>query len=176
MSASDWFKDLAVLIAQLATGITTLDDAQTKASTRAVGTIAVRNDAVTALQDLLRACGRGVETVGDAHPAQRAEIYEASGFPLAAPSTPTSHQFALEKGLHSCEAIATLPVFEPGAMYFLQYTIEGTTTTVDVPETKNTRITLTNLPLHQTIHLRYRATGAAGRRLDWSQTLSYFVV
>jgi hypothetical protein len=175
MAPSDWFKDLAALIAQLATGITTLDTAQTNVSMHIPGAVAVRDDAITALQDTVRACARGVESVGDAHPAQRAEIYQASGIPLAVAATPTPHTYCVDKGEHTCEAIVTMPVFEPGAMYFVQYTVDGTTW-IDAAESKSSRVTLKNLPLHQTIHVRYRATGAAGRRLDWSQTLTYFVV
>jgi hypothetical protein len=175
-SASDWFKDISPTLADFLAAINALDTAQTKASTHAPGAVAVRDAAVTTLEDMIRGNFRGVEAIGDAHADQRAEIYQASGYETAIAHDHAANVFAMNKGEHAGEAILTLPVFADRATYFAQYTIEGSNVTVDVPESTTARIVLKNLPLHQTIHIRYRASAPGGKHLDWSYTIAYFVV
>lgn len=175
LGASDWFKKISPPLSDLNDAIIALDSAQIDVGNRVVGAVAVRDNAIKALTSVIRAVFRGVENIADANPAQRTEIYQATGAPLAQSHGSTAHVFFVGHGEHACEALVTMPVLIAGAIYFVQWSVDQKTWT-DAPESFTTKVTLTGLPLHTTIYVRYRASAPGGKRTDWSESLTYYVV
>jgi len=172
-SQSKWLKTSAAKLTALATAIVVANTAQDTALTRTKGAVAARKPVFEALKNALDAVADDVDDAAKANPGHEIEIIEDCGFDATGTNVRGKQVFWLGPGDNPGEVKGMLPVYEEGAMNFVQYTIDNKTW-IDVHESTNTHFTIKGLPLHAVISVRYRSTGHSGKT-DWSTPVEYVV-
>jgi LAS superfamily LD-carboxypeptidase LdcB len=176
MSANPRYKNSAATLALLNTANATLETSIQNAMSGGAGTVAARTAAENEVLRLLKILAGDVQALSDADVVNGVQIIEEAGFRATIQASRGKQTEGAKPGAHSCELDLTLPVLEPGATYRIQLSLDEKKTWNDALETKHTKVTLQNLPLHTTIYWRYCAIGANNRRTDWSEPKAYFVV
>jgi hypothetical protein len=169
-----WLPNPSPAYTALPGALAVLEAAIIKGKTGLRGAVAERKSAEAAVVKLIQQNGAAVQIVANENPAHAVEIITSAGYKVLQTGGRHSQTLHCEKGDVAGEAYLYVPVFADGAVYFARYTVDGKTF-VDVMESHKTKIHLTNLPLHQTISIQYRAS-CPSKRMDWSEPISYFVV
>ena len=151
-----------------------LQVAETAALTRAIGTIATRNEKRAALLTLLEVLRAYVQSVADATPENAISIIESSGLALRKTTVHAPRVFAAKATTLSGSVKLTAPIAGRRAAYRWQYSTDGGKTWVDASETLQAKTTVTGLPVGTTVQFRYRSVIKGGAS-DWSAPLSMVV-
>ncbi len=151
-----------------------LQVAETAALTRAIGTIATRNEKRAALLTLLEVLRAYVQSVADASPENAISIIESAGLAIRKTTVHAPRVFSAKAGTVSGSVKLIAPVAGHRAAYLWQFSTDAGKTWIDVPPTLQSKATLTGLPAGTTVQFRYRSV-IKGGAADWSAPFSLLV-
>ena len=152
--------------------ITTLVNAQAAFKSH-TGTRAARDDASSALVELMQQLRGYVETVARANPAQASTIAQDAAMRLR--SNPPRHKSDLAvKGVASGSVKVVAKALKGARANDFEYSTDGGKTWIEVPTATRASVTITGLQPGATVTYRHRPITKAGPG-DWSQPVSAIV-
>ncbi len=152
-----------------------LAEAEAATRTRAMTTVAVRNEKRRALATLLSYLKDYVQRTADADVEHGASIIESAGMSVKRPRHLPLRVFAAKPGRNSGWVELVAPKAPGRASYLWAYSIDGMKTWVILPTTVKASTTVEGLPRGSTVYFRYRVTTKDGEG-DWSEPVSILVV
>jgi hypothetical protein len=155
--------------------IDALDAAQTATLTRAVGTVAIRDEKRLALVQLLQCLRQCVQVAADAHLDMAAAIIEGAGMAVKKTRALKPRVFAVRPGRVSGSVQVIAPKAGHRAGYEWGYTTDGGTTWQSTPITVQASTTVSGLRSGSRAAFRYRAATKNGLG-NWSHPVSILVV
>jgi len=156
-------------------GCNDLVAAENAAKLRTTGAVALRDSKRRTLVTLLEGWRTFVQSTADANPENAPNIIQSGGCTLR--KTPVRPNLGFHAKLTTIPGTVrvTAPAAARRASYDWQSSIDGGKTWVDLPQSLQSRMTVTGLPTGTTVQFRYRATVKAGEGA-WSQPISILVV
>jgi hypothetical protein len=152
--------------------IATLQNAQTAFKAH-LGTRGARDDAATALKQLMQQLRGYVEIVASANPAQASTIAQDAA--MALKKSPTRHKSDLAvKGVASGSVKVVAKALKGAKANEFQYSTDGGKTWIGAPVSTQAHATITGLQPGTTVSYRHRPITKAGPG-DWSQTVTGIV-
>jgi hypothetical protein len=168
------FPTLAPQLSTLSASLATLVAAEAATQTRAKGTVAARNAALTQLLSELHALKADVQQVADANPELAEAVITSAGMTVRKPTSRAKPPFVARQGATSGSVKLAARAAALRASYEWEWSVDGGKTWTLAPPTLQASTTISGLPVGTTVQFRYRAvtkTGAA----DWSQATSLLV-
>jgi len=162
-------------LASFATDIAALENAETKAATKAKGSAALRNAKRKKVRDTLNHLRDYVQSVAEtqATPAEATAIIASALMSVRKPTSRQKSALSAKNAGTSGSVVVEARAVARQATYYWEYSLDQKTWTI-VPETMTSKITLTGLTSAQTYYFRFRALTRAGQR-DYSQVVSLLV-
>jgi len=168
------FTDAAQVIAGLQAAFQALDAGETAAKTRAIGTVAARDNAKDALLTALHGAKAYVQQKADAAPEQAQAIIESAGLAVRKTAIRIKLGFTAKAGPVSGSVQLAARAAGRRASYEWQWSADGGKTWTSLPSTLQAKTTVPNLPVGTNCSFRYRAVTKTGEG-DWSQVISLLV-
>jgi len=168
------FTDAAQVIAGLQAAFQALDGAETAAKTRAIGTVAARDNAREALLTTLHGAKAYVQQKADATPEQAQAIIESASLAVRKTAIRIKLGFTAKAGPVSGSVHLAARAAGRRASYEWQWSADGGKTWTSLPSTLQAKTTVPNLPVGTTCSFRYRAVTKTGEG-DWSQVIALLV-
>jgi hypothetical protein len=172
--SSPSFPNAASVIAALSKAVTAADAAETATKTRAKGTVAARNAAVTALVAEIHAAKAFVQQTADADPEHAESIIAAAGLTVRKATTHHKAPFSVTQGATSGTVKLAAKAVAARASYDWEWSIDAGKTWLQLPSTLQAKTMLTGVAPGTTLQFRFRSVTKAGVS-DWSQTATLLV-
>lgn len=172
-AATKTFASPTPTMAQLGANIASLEAAQSAAHLRTKGAVATRDARVAVLKTDLQMLRSYVQTVADADPTTAATVVHAAGMTLRKASSYTKPPLAA-KATSSGVIVVSAKLASARQANHWQLSTDGGTTWIDLPETLQTKTTVTGLPPGQTVLVRHVAVTKDGAG-TWSDPVSVLV-
>ena len=161
-------------LATVTQAIATLQAAETAALARTKGAVATRNEARTALVQLLQQIKAQVQSAADAAPDNAPSIIQSAGIAVRKTPVRAPRVFAAKPGAVSGTVTLVTDSAARRASYEWEYSADGGKTWVLLPVTLQAKTTVTGLAVGATVLFRYRPVTKTGEQ-DWSQGISLLV-
>jgi hypothetical protein len=172
--ASPFFQNGAPVIAALTKAFTATDTAETAAKTRAKGTVAARNAALTTLIAVIHAAKAFVQQTADADAEHAEAIIAAAGMTVRKPTSHHKPPFTVKQGATSGTVNLAAKAVAVRASYEWEWSADGGKTFSQLPPTLQAKTTMAGVVPGSTLQFRFRAVTKAGLG-DWSQTVTLLV-
>jgi len=169
-----FFTDAAAVIASLQAAFTALDTTETAAKTRAIGTVAARDNAKAALLTTLHGAKAYVQKKADATPDQAQAIIESVAMTVRKTPIRVKLGFTANPGVVSGSVHLAARAVGRRASYEWQWSADGGKTWTVLPGTLQAKTTVPNLPVGTNCSFRFRAVTKTGEG-DWSQVITLLV-
>lgn len=174
LSNNPHFTDAATIIAALQGAFTTVDTAETAAKTRAIGTIAARDNAKSGLLTQLHGAKAYVQGKADANPEQAQAIIESAGMSVRKTPIRIKLGFTATPGAVTGSVHLAARSVARRASYEWAWSADAGKTWTALPSTLQAKTTVPNLPVGTSCAFRFRAVTKAGEG-DWSQVITMLV-
>ena len=174
MTGNPNFPNPQPTVAVMTAGVNDLVAAENGAKLRTTGAAALRNSKKAALVTLLEQWRMYVQSTADANPENAANIIQSGGVMLRRNPVRKFLGFHAKLGTAPGSVKVVAPAAARRASYDWQYSIDGGKTWVELPQTLQTKTTVSGLPTMTTVQFRYRATVKTGEGA-WSQPISILV-
>jgi hypothetical protein len=171
---SSWFEEPQPSIETIEAAIAALDEAETATLTRAVGTVAVRDEKRRDLVALLQQLASYVQGIADKNPKHAATIIEGSGLSMKKAPTLKERVFVAMDGKNAGTAKLVAPRLAKYDTYEWQYSHDGGETYSDLAPTQKAETLVKDLEPGTTVYFRYRRVTQNGPS-DWSHPVSLLV-
>lgn len=174
LTNNPFFTDAGPVIAALQAKFTALDTAETAAKTRAIGTVAARDNAKEDLLTALHGAKSYVQQKADANPEQAQAMIESAT--LSVRKTPVRVKLGFTAKPGPVTGSVHLSALAAGrrASYEWQWSADGGKTWTILPSTLQAKTTVPNLPVGTNCSFRFRAVTKTGEG-DWSQVITMLV-
>jgi hypothetical protein len=174
MTGNVFFPNAAALITALGNAQKTLTTAETATQTRAIGTVAARNAARTALLSQLHTVRAFVQAAADADPAHAEAMITSCGMAVRKATPRSKAPFVARQGATSGVVQLVAKAASGRASYEWQWSVDGGKTWTQLPSTLKARTTLTGVAAGTNGEFRFRALTKEGQG-DWSQPAALLV-
>jgi hypothetical protein len=164
----------AAILAALAKALTGAGNAETATKTRAAGTVAARNAAITGLVSELHVAKAFVQQTADADPENAEAIIASAGLVIRKATTHHKAPFTATQGATSGTVKLMAKSVAVRASYDWQWSADGGKTWTELPSTLQAKTTLTGVAVGTMPLFRFRSVTKVGES-DWSLPTSVFV-
>ncbi|HEX8794731.1 MAG TPA: hypothetical protein VF765_27480 [Polyangiaceae bacterium] len=168
------FTDAAAVLAALQGAFTMLDTSETTAKTRAIGTVAARDNAKNALLTQLHGAKAYVQQKADANPEQAQAIIESAGMAVRKTPIRVKLGFTVKPGPVTGSVHLSARSAARRASYEWEWSADGGKTWTLLPSTLQAKTTVPNLPVGTSCSFRFRPVTKTGEA-DWSQVVTMLV-
>ena len=175
MTGSPNFPNPQPTAAVMTAAVDDLVAAENVAKVRTTGAVALRNAKKAVLVTLLEQWRTCVQSTADASPENAANIIQSGGVALRRNQVRKFLGFHAKLGTAPGSVKVVAPAAARRACYNWQYSVDGGKTWVGLPQSLQSRTTVTGLPTMTTVQLRYFATVKEGEG-TWSQPISILVI
>jgi len=175
MTSNPNFPNPQPTVAVMTAAVNDLVTAENAAKIRTTGAVALRNAKKQALVTLLESWRTFVQSTADASPENAANIIQSGGATIRKNPVRQNLGFHAKLGTTSGSVKVVAPAAARRAAYDWQSSVDGGKTWVDLPQTLQSKTTVTGLTSMTTVQFRYRATVKAGEGA-WSQPISILVM
>jgi hypothetical protein len=159
----------------LAAAVTALDEAETAAGSRTIGTVAPRNDARRRVLVALAVYKELVQAEADANPEQAESVIVRSGLRTRRPTTRRKRPFTARSGKVSGSIRLGVLAASRRASYEWGWSLDGGKTWSGHRTTLQTTTTIRGLPVGKFVVFRVRPVTKAGAG-DWMDAITVLVV
>ncbi len=149
-------------------------DAQIVTYSRALGSVAGRDEKVNELVSLLQSLRAYVQKMADANSEGAAAIIESAGLHVHKSTAYAKPRFHVEDGRVSGSVKVTAESVPGQVFYEWQYSVDGGQTWIDLPTTVRSKTIVSGLTPTRVVSFRYRSGTRKGTS-DWSQTMAIMV-
>ena len=174
LTGNTYFPTAGPLLTTLGNAQQALTTAETATKTRAQGTVANRNQAMTTLIAGLHSARALVQQVADADPAHAQAIIASAGMTVRKPTTVSKAPFVAKPGGVSGTVKLVARAAGKRASYEWQWSSDGGHTWTVLPPTIDAKTTVSGIVAGTYQQFRYRSVTKAGAS-DWSQPTSVLV-
>ena len=174
LTGNTYFPTAGPLITALGNAQTALTTAETATKTRALGSVAVRNTARTALLTALHSAKALVQQAADADLTHAPAIIASAGMAVRKTPTASKPPFAAEQGPLSGTVKLAARAAADRASYEWQWSTDGGHTWTPLPPTLQAKTALAGVVPGTNGEFRFRAVTKAGAS-DWSQPAALIV-
>src|ERR1019366_10397667 len=154
MTGNPNFPDPQPTVAVMTAGVNALVAAENGAKLRTTGAAALRNSKKAALVTLLEQWRMYVQSTADANPENAANIIQSGGVMLRRTPVRKFLGFHAKLGTAPGSVKVVAPAAARRASYDWQYSIDGGKTWVELPQTLQTKTTVSGLPTMTTVQFR----------------------
>jgi hypothetical protein len=168
------FTDAASVIASLQAAFKALDAAETAAKTRAIGTVAARDNAKAALLTTLHGAKGYVQQKADANPEQAQAIIQSASLAVRKTAIRIKLGFTAKPGPVTGSVHLSARSAGRRASYEWAWSADGGKTWTPLPSTLQAKTMVPNLPVGTNCSFRFRAVTKTGEG-DWSQVVTLLV-
>ncbi len=175
MTGNPNFPNPQPTLAVMTAALNDLVAAEAAAKIRTTGAVAMRNAKKQALVTLLEAWRMFLQSTADANPENAANIIQSGGATIRKNPVHKNLGFHAKLGTTPGSVKVVAPAAARRAAYDWQSSVDGGKTWVDLPQTLQSKTSVTGLATMTTVQFRYRATVKAGEGA-WSQPISILVL
>jgi hypothetical protein len=174
MTNNPLLPNATVMVTALGNAQKLLDTTETATKTRAIGTVAARNAARSALLSQVHAARAFVQALADADPAQAEAIISSAGMAVHKPSSHLKAPFVARQGPTSGTVHLVAKAAGRRASYGWEWSSDGGKTWTELPPTLQAKTTVSGVPAGTNGEFRFRALTKEGQG-DWSQPVALLV-
>jgi hypothetical protein len=168
MTGNAWFPAPQPPLATVQAAIDDLTEAETATLTKAMGTVATRDEKRDALVTLLQALLGHVQWTANANPGSGPAIIQSAGVHVKQKAGPPPRVFTAKQGPTSGSVTLLAPKAGHRSGYEWAYSLDGGITWIAVPFTVRASTTVSDLKPGSKVGFRYRAVTKDGAG-DWSE-------
>jgi hypothetical protein len=174
MTGNSWFSSPSPSLATVSAAIDALDQAETAARSKTVGTTAIRDAKRRELQMVLEQLRAYVQAIADANPESAASIIESAAMFVKGKGGRTPQVFEVNPGPVSGSVKVLLPRARDRDGYEVAQSTDGGRTWVSLDYRTRASLVVTGLKPGSRVYFRYRVVTPDGPG-DWSDPISIIV-